>query len=257
MAELTIQQLRTANAPALPIAPDTAVIEAQQTERTAGTQSTGVTISEIVATGGRVVETAVAYETEYADSIVNATASNIAITIGDDMRVGSRKLVRRTAEYDGDAVSVVPPSGATFEGRASIELYGQYSFVEIERISATVFAIKDLKDEYVWDSGTGARIRRRWGQLSEKEIIGTTAATANAAVSFNHGLDLTKIVSATGMVRRTAVFYSPMPYVGYGEFTYAVSFYCSSTSVYVLNSTALISDYFSQPFTVVLHYREW
>ena len=62
------------------------------------------------------------------------------------MRNGSRLLIRRTSAYDGNPVTITPPSSATFEGRASLSLYGQYSFVELERISSTVFAIKDLKE---------------------------------------------------------------------------------------------------------------
>ena len=57
------------------------------------------------------------------------------------MRNGSRLLIRRTAAYDGNPVTISPPSGATFEGLSSISLYGQYSYVELERISATVFAL--------------------------------------------------------------------------------------------------------------------
>ena len=64
------------------------------------------------------------------------------------MRNGSRLLIRRTSAYDGNPVTITPPSSATFEGRASLSLYGQYSFVELERISSTVFAIKDIRDEY-------------------------------------------------------------------------------------------------------------
>ena len=186
---------------------------------------------------------------------VNVNASTATITI-NGLNNGEQVTVRKLSAYDGNAITITPPSGATIEGLTQIELYGQYSFVELERISATVFAVKDLKDEYVWDSGTGARVRRRWGQLSEKEIIGTTAATVNAAVSAAHGLDLTKIVSATGMVKRVAV-YSPMPYVGYGDFSNTVSFYISTTDVYVLNSTVLNEGYFSQQYVVEIRYREW
>ena len=172
------------------------------------------------------------------------------------MRNGSRLLIRRTAAYDGNPVTITPPSSATFEGLVSLSLYGQDSFVELERISSTVFAVKDLKDEYVWDSGTGAKVRKRWGQLSEKEIIGTTAASANAVANVSHGLDMVKIVSAIGMGKRAGL-YTPIPYVSYGDFNSAVSFYIDATLVNVLNTTTLAAGYFSQPFIVEIRYKEW
>lgn len=62
------------------------------------------------------------------------------------MLIGDTKRFWRLAAYDGDPVTITPPTGATFEGLASLELYGQYSFVELERISETVFVIKELSD---------------------------------------------------------------------------------------------------------------
>ena len=50
--------------------------------------------------------------------------------------------------YDGDPLIVVPPSGTVFEDLASVELYGRFSYVTLERISNTEFAIVALKDEY-------------------------------------------------------------------------------------------------------------
>jgi len=70
------------------------------------------------------------------------------IYIPSDFPIGGRKVFRRTAAYDGNPVTISPPSGATFEGRASLSLYGQYSYVELERISSTVFSIKALDDNY-------------------------------------------------------------------------------------------------------------
>ena len=141
MASKTLLQTRTDYPAVTPIDPDECLILDQQTDQPEGKQSTAATLSELIATGGRVVETDEAYKTLYADSVVNVSASDITITVGSVMRVGSRLLIRRTASYDGDPVTISPPSGATFEGKSSISLYGQYSFVELERISSTVFAI--------------------------------------------------------------------------------------------------------------------
>ena len=40
-----------------------------------------------------------------------------------ELATGKSIIVRRTSAYDGDPVTISPPSGATFEGLASIELY--------------------------------------------------------------------------------------------------------------------------------------
>ena len=79
---------------------------------------------------------------------VNISKSNYVVPISASFPINGRKVYRRTSAYDGNPVTITPPSGATFEGRASIALYGQYSYVELERISATVFAIKDILDEF-------------------------------------------------------------------------------------------------------------
>jgi hypothetical protein len=119
-----------------------------------------------------------------------------------------------------------------------------------------VFAVKDLKDEYVWDSATGAKVRKRWGQLSEKEIIGTTADTVATTSGVAHGLDMTKIVSATGMVNRVADCV-PIPCFGFGGFTTINSFFISTAEAVVVNTTTLDPAYLSQPFIIEIRYREW
>lgn len=73
---------------------------------------------------------------------------DVTLYVPSDCPIGAVKTFRKMSAYSGTPVVITPPTGATFEGRASISLYGQYSFVEIERISATVFAIRDLRDEY-------------------------------------------------------------------------------------------------------------
>ncbi len=65
-----------------------------------------------------------------------------------ELATGKSIVIRRTSAYNGNPVTITPPSGATFEGRASLSLYGQYSFVELERISSAVFAIREWKDKY-------------------------------------------------------------------------------------------------------------
>ena len=150
MASKTLLQTRTDYPAVTPIDPDECLILDQQTDQPEGEQSTVATLSELIATGGRMVETDEAYETLYADSVVNVSASSITITVGSAMRNGSRLLIRRTSAYDGDSVTITPPSGATFEDKASLSLYGQYSFVEIERISSTVFAIREWEDRFAF-----------------------------------------------------------------------------------------------------------
>ena len=164
MANKTLLQTRTDFPAVTPIDPDECLILDQQTDQPEGEQSTVATLSELIATGGRMVETDEAYETLYADSVVNVSASSITITVGSAMRNGSRLLIRRTAAYDGDPVTITPPSGATFEGLSEYRLYGQYSFVELERISSTVFVVtrrseKDMIALYahgVWTTSKSA-----------------------------------------------------------------------------------------------------
>lgn len=169
MANKTLQQVRTDYPAVLPIEPAQCLILDQQIDQPAGEQSTAATAAEIIATGGTVVETAVSYEALYADEKVIATASSITLSIASNMRVGARKTFWRTASYDGNPVTITPPSGATIEGLSSIELYGQYSYVELERISSTVFAIVDFLDKATTSLGTWVATKgfvlKQWGNV--------------------------------------------------------------------------------------------
>ncbi len=258
MANKTLLQVRTDSPAVKPIDPDECLILDQQTDQPEGEQSTVATLSELIATGGRMVVTDEAYETLYADSVVNVSASSITITVGSAMRNGSRLLIRRTAAYDGDPVTITPPSGATFEGLESIKLYGQYSFVELERISSTVFAIKDLKDEYVWDSETGAKVRRRWGRLSEKEFIITGPATAGTKVSVTHELSISDIRNVSGVYENTDGEIIPFGYISSSVLqTYLIVVHIYNTLLNVAASDTLSSVNLSASCKVVITYKEW
>lgn len=105
---------------------------------------------------------------------VNASTATIDLT---NMIVTDSITIRKISSYDGNALVITPPSGATFEGKASISLYGQYSFVEIERISATVFAIRDIRDRYSTATGEVSirgKMLEQWGYVASF-AVGTTA----------------------------------------------------------------------------------
>jgi hypothetical protein len=77
--------------------------------------------------------------------------SGADITVPSSIPTSVKLLIRKISEY-GYTPIITPPSGATFEGLASLSLYGQYGFVELERISSTVFAIKQVEEVYAVDS---------------------------------------------------------------------------------------------------------
>ena len=228
MALVTLLQTRTDYPAVTPIDPDECLILDQQTDQPEGEQATVMTLSEAVATGGRMVETDEAYETLYADSVVNVSAASITITVGSVMRVGSRLLIRRTAAYDGNPVTITPPSGATFEGRASISLYGQYSFVELERISSTVFAIKDLDDSHsitptlsfagsstgvVYTTQTGTVTCRRGRCSGELRLAISNKGTATGVLEIN--LPGCPVASGTSNKTAFSVLQAGITYSGY------------------------------------------
>ena len=62
--------------------------------------------------------------------------------------VGTIVKYVKTSPYDGTAVTINPPSGVIIWGRLPLELYGQYSYVILERISNTVFVVTELNDDY-------------------------------------------------------------------------------------------------------------
>lgn len=65
-----------------------------------------------------------------------------------DLPIGRGIVLMKDSAYDGNPVTISTPSGADFEGLSSLELYGQYSYVELERISSTVFAVKEFRDAF-------------------------------------------------------------------------------------------------------------
>lgn len=75
-------------------------------------------------------------------------SQNITLSIPAEFAIGATKTFRRLKSYDGEPLILVPPSGAMFEGLNLAELYGKYSYAILERVSADLFTIVELKDEY-------------------------------------------------------------------------------------------------------------
>ena len=61
--------------------------------------------------------------------------------------IGSRKVIRKLGTDATKAITIYPPSGATIDGDASRVIYSQYGYIEIERVSVTVFTVKDANIE--------------------------------------------------------------------------------------------------------------
>lgn len=109
------------------------------------------------------------------ESIYLETNDPVAV---DNMAIRDiRRYTKLTAYYSTGIAFTA--TGATFEGRASLSLYGQYSFVEIERISATVFAIRDWKDE-----GTFNQRLVSYGDGSVNKIFKATTSSNDGGVSY-------------------------------------------------------------------------
>jgi len=105
-----------------------------------------------------------------------------------DLPIGRGIVLMKDSAYDGNPVTITPPSGATFEGLASLSLYGQYSFVELERISSTVFAVKELRDTP--PAGVEQPTTERWidGKRIYKKAIAIAPYPDNTEISIPHGI---------------------------------------------------------------------
>ena len=118
-----------------------------------------------------------------------------------ELATGKSLIVRRTSAYDGNPVTITPPSGATFEGLASYELFEQYASVTIERISSTMFVVADESVQSFREVGTikayagttappgfficdgTAKSRTMYSALFDK--IGTAFGVGDGSTTFN------------------------------------------------------------------------
>lgn len=149
MANVDLQQIRTVRPAVLPLDTKQTLFELQQENLLPGAKSTAATLEEIQSSPATAAVVASATHTTGLETEIHVTAATCAITAdAATWPIGATKKIWKLSAYDGNAVTITPPSGATIEGLASIELYGQYSFVELERISETVFAVKDWRDSY-------------------------------------------------------------------------------------------------------------
>lgn len=76
---------------------------------------------------------------------VNVNASTATITL-DNIFITNSITIRKISAYDGNAVTIIPPSGMTFEGETYINLYSGNSFVTLERLSETLFTIVSYRE---------------------------------------------------------------------------------------------------------------
>jgi len=75
---------------------------------------------------------------------------DITLHIPTDFPIGATKIFRKMSAYSGTPVIIEAVTGSTIEGKASVSLYGQYAFVVLERISATLFALREIEDYYTF-----------------------------------------------------------------------------------------------------------
>ena len=87
------------------------------------------------------------YTVQHGIETVNVSADEASILL-DSMIPSDRVTIRKLGDDATQYIGIYPPSGTTIEGRSELRLYGQYSYAILERVSETVFAIKDKKDEY-------------------------------------------------------------------------------------------------------------
>lgn len=108
---------------------------------------------------------------------ITLAGTNGAVSL-DAMVTGERRRYFKTGAYHASGY-VFSASGATFEGRASVAIYGQYSFVEIERISATVFAVRDLSDKYQYSTVLAVVVSKNTREvlISERRSLAIGMAT--------------------------------------------------------------------------------
>lgn len=88
--------------------------------------------------------------TEVADeAVARSAAPIISLAVVEDYGippsfvVGTRRSMRRLADSSTTPINLLAPSGATIEGRASVQLYGKYDFITLERITEDLFVIVD------------------------------------------------------------------------------------------------------------------
>jgi len=119
--------------------------------------------------------------------------------------VGGRKVIRRLSAYDGNAITITPPSGATIEGRGRYKLFGQYDSVTIERISATLFAIVDSDWQLVTtETTTGVKnIDLSWAKevrVVLKNVQGIPGATTITHIAGIATIEVSFYFVASGTV---------------------------------------------------------
>jgi hypothetical protein len=131
---------------------------------------------------------------------------DITLHVPADFPIGATKTFRKMSAYSGTPVKIDPPTGATFEGKTSISLYGQYSFVVLERISATVFAIREWNDYVTNSNGKWTRSSdgtERWTHKLSITPVANTPTLGTWTLPVNSGT-IPFVVDAT--MRTTAPY---------------------------------------------------
>jgi hypothetical protein len=112
-------------------------------------------------------------------------------------------------------------------------------------------------------TGEGNVILSQYTQLGDnqsapfirmKKVTGTTAATLGGTVSFAHGLDATKIVGVTVLVRGATNSWVPPSYIPTSSFVY--NYFFDGAIFYIINSAGNSAFLLSKPYSVLFTYEQ-
>jgi len=87
-----------------------------------------------------------------------------------------------------------------------------------------------------------------------KKVTGTTASTSNGTVSFAHGLDATKIIGVTVLVRGATNSWVPPSYTNSSFFEY--NYFFDGSLFYLINIANNSASIQSKPFSVLFTYEQ-
>ena len=87
-----------------------------------------------------------------------------------------------------------------------------------------------------------------------KKVTGTTAATQGGLVSFTHGLDATKIIGVTVLVKGGNGSWVPPSYTGTLAFEY--NYFFDGAIFYLINSVSNSQFLMSKPYSVLFTYEQ-
>ena len=90
--------------------------------------------------------------------------------------------------------------------------------------------------------------------IANKKLTGTTASTQGGTATFAHGLDASKIIGVTVLVRGATQSYIPPSYTGSSSFEY--DYFFDGANFYIINKPGNSAAILSKPYTVLITFEE-